>query len=183
MNVAWNDIGWNYTKQAISSHCLPIRWWLMVTFMNKTFPKTGYFLFCAILFRIWKAKSSSQMCAFFYRMFANSARANNDVVLRSWTFFSTKLKQICRRMLLAYQDFSKHSQFGFFLEIYLGFLDKNFFKIGKCGNFFKNASQTVLLLKIFQKVQKLGVFLGVFIGFFSKNSLKIFKIARYCSFF
>ena len=49
-------------------------------------------LLCAIFFRIWKAKSSSQMGAFFYPMFANWARSKraNIGCSRVWmSFFSS----------------------------------------------------------------------------------------------
>ena len=77
---------------------------LICSYQNFSFlsSKSCPFLFCAIL-KIWKAKSSSQMGAFFYPIFANWVRVNEPtsvVHVFECQFFFIKLWQICRRMRL-----------------------------------------------------------------------------------
>ena len=74
-----------------------------------------------------KAKSSSQMGAFFNPMFANWARAKNDV--GSHLTKITTMAKIAKMVTIAkiaeteVVRFSKRSKFGFFWKVY-GFFEK-----------------------------------------------------------
>ena len=120
-------------------------------------------LICAILLRIWKTKSSSQMGAlFFYPMFANWARAKNDVGSRFW-----KWKFVAKIAETEIARYFKTFKIWVFFEKIDGFFEKKlefYSKSLKMASLLENAYQMVFFLKMsstligrffWQKIRKL----------------------------
>ena len=77
--------------------------------------------------KVWKAKSTSQKCAFFYKMFANSARVDEPTSVThvfEFQFFS----QFCRNFAIEFDKIRKISKnvekLGSVFEKKLDFLKK-----------------------------------------------------------
>ena len=166
---------------------IPVLFGFVQSFFKLFVRSPSLFLFRAIFFRIWKAKSSSQTGAFFNVVFfANWARAKNNVGSRFWTWKLFSLN--CSKLAVECDWNSKNSQYvrklGFFCAKQMVLSWKKilkFFKIAKCGKVLWKASQIVLLLKNSQNVQILG-FLEED-GFFRKTPWNFSKSLNVANFF
>ena len=143
------------------------------------------FLFCAIFFRIWKAKFSSQWVRFFARCLLIQLVIKTMLVrVSERVIFNTKMEQICKwngtEVIKYLKTFKKY----FFLEE-KGFLSKKtlkIFKIAKVGKFFLECVSNGIIGENSLKLLNFGDFWKTR-WVFGKNPLKFFKIVKCGKFF